>query len=241
MLNPIAELEQPDSGKLISATAAKRDYANAGPFFCPSPDCNDPMRRLFIKESVNGNYFFSHYGNYQHEVKPETLLHKAAVRWFKGKTEFGVPKHALFNERLELNADKTDLEYRGFENHRPYVKLTTIEGREFCIEIKVTHAVDTQKRDIITKCGLPTLEIDLSEFYECNQERCRTDLDFIQMNLDHLLNRTDLKKWIYASNTNNPTIESDDWSGTLLISAISILLGWVLLKKFRRRKNSSIR
>lgn len=89
-LNPIAELDKPDSGNIITPEEAYK-IKDTHNFFCPDFDCKDPKRVLIPAISVNNNYFFRHKGNYKHEIRPETLLHKSAIKWFEGGIEFEVP------------------------------------------------------------------------------------------------------------------------------------------------------
>ncbi len=199
LANPFAELTSPDSGLLISPKTAKT-YQKKSTFYCPDPDCIDPERVLFLKSSPRDRPFFCHRQNYQHDFAPETLLHKSAVRWFIGKTSFEIPDNEppLF-KRVDLDQLKTVTEFRKLPRHVPDVKLMTSDAFEFAVEIFVTNDVKEEKKKIISQFGLPTLRIDLSDFYEENWEKCKTDLDFVKEKLEVLMTDNARKKWVHKS------------------------------------------
>ena len=62
-----------------------------------------------------------------------------------------------------MDREKTELEYRRLERIIPDVKLTTIEGVEFAIEIVVTSDISEDKKKKIDKFNLPTLRISLED------------------------------------------------------------------------------
>lgn len=90
-LNPIAEKNNPDSGQI---TTPKNAYPirKESEFYCPDHDCLDPKRKLIPTKSKLGNYFFKHKPKCTHEIRPETLLHKLAVKWFETREEFEIPQ-----------------------------------------------------------------------------------------------------------------------------------------------------
>jgi hypothetical protein len=199
-LNPIAERDNPDSGKMITPEEAYRIKETAH-FFCPDFDCKDPSRVLIPTISVNKNYFFRHKGNYKHEIRPETLLHKSAIRWFEGRTEFEVPfrktsSYTLDKQLLQLELSKTECEYRKLKVLIPDVKCCSVNGFEFAIEIFVTSDISADKRKLINEFRLPVVRIDLSKFYKKHPHQCRVDLAFINENLTDLLTDVTLKSWI---------------------------------------------
>jgi hypothetical protein len=200
--NPIAEVDNPDSGWIINPAEARPLKEAGHKFFCPDFDCGDPQRGLFIKKSGKGNDFFSHYPGFDHDIGPETLLHKLAVRWFIGKTSFEIPPgKAIDQQVLSLDPEKTIPEYSRLKTMIPDVKLTTIDGFEFALEIFVTNDISWEKKKVIEQFGLPTLRIDLSGFYEKHPEQCRTDKDFVETSLDRLLSDLSLKEWVGAAKT----------------------------------------
>lgn len=191
--NPYAEKDRPDSGVLVTA----EEVRYGGNLFCPHSDCLDPERRLFTKRSKNGRYFFSHYGDYEHPINFETLLHKLAIRYFKDLDEFELPSLNGTLSSIRINSGDTILEYNGLRNIKPDVRLFTDSGKEYFIEIFVTHETKGKKLAVIGEYNIPTVEIDLSQFYHSNFERCKTDLSFVKSNLPRLISDIRLKKWLF--------------------------------------------
>lgn len=195
LLNPIAEIDAPDSGDIVSPSGA-RPLKNEHKFYCPDHDCKDPDRILILAKSKLDKYFFKHKPDFKHEIRPETLLHKLAVKWFENRPNYELPKSGRIKQQtVELDSDKTRLEFRKLERIIPDVKLTTINGLTFAIEIVVTSDISSEKSKLIQEFNLPTVRVNLSAFYNLNQNQCRTDYDFVKENLDKLLSDITLKSW----------------------------------------------
>lgn len=223
-LNPVAELNMPDSGQMIAPEEAYK-IKDQHQFFCPDYDCKDPDRVLIPVISGSKNYFFRHKGNFKHEIRPETLLHKSAIRWFQGKTEFQIPsfvdKAFKVNQQIvAIDPTKTECEYRKLKVLIPDVKLNATNGFEFAIEIFVTSDISAEKKKLIHEFGLPVVRIDLSKFYKKNPHQCRVDIQFINHHLEVLLTDILLKSWVikpsqdiiigkveYREETKQPEIE----------------------------------
>jgi hypothetical protein len=242
MLNPVAETNQPDSGEIVVPTVNLHKKRKEVKFFCPDHDCKDPERKMIIKKSSKGNYFFSHKSGCEHEIRPETLLHKLAISWFKNKTEFEVPEEKsgstiIEQQVLTLNPDKTELEFKGIDTIRPDVLVETTNGLKIAIEIYVTHKIDDEKKIKLQETNTPTIEIDLSEFYENNKEECRVNKSFNDENLDDLLTKITLKKWIIPPDEavgkgKLKTKQASDNTGCFVIAA-SIGLILLIRRLFR--------
>ena len=195
-LNPIAELGNPDSGEIITAYEAYQ-IRKSKLFYCPDYNCRDQRRVLFPKKSSLDNYFFSHSPNCGHDISPETLLHKSAIKWFVAQDNFEVPIGYPGNEGIMyLDKNKTIPEYRELKEFIPDVRLTSKNGFDFGIEIVVTNDITDEKNCQIQKLGLPMLRIDLQDFYHRYPEKCRVDLKFITHNLPALMADSRLKSWI---------------------------------------------
>ncbi len=198
-LNPIAERDSPDSGKFATPKDVypiRKEFN----FYCPDHNCLDPERKLFPAKSKLGNYFFKHNNNYGHDIRPETLLHKLSIKWFKGKGKFEIPSFQVENkvtnqQLVSIDSELTELEYRRLERIIPDVKLTTNNGFQFAIEIVVTSDLSEEKIKLIEQFNLPTIRIDLTKFYEENTDKCRVDYDFVTAKLDELLSDIRLKSW----------------------------------------------
>jgi len=227
-LNPIAEVGGVDSGDITTPFEASQ-MGKEHSFFCPDFDCSDPERRLILKVSKNKNPFFSHHSGYGHDIRPETLLHKLAIKWFKDRTDFEVPEGISGNRRikkqtLNLDVNKTQLEY-SLKEIRPDVKLNTIGGFEFAIEIFVTNDISDLKKELLYQSGIPTLRIDLSDFYKLNKDKCREDKVFVEQHLDSLLNNINLKKWLVCPKEDYPI-------GDLLMEAVPQNTGCMVILPF---------
>jgi hypothetical protein len=203
LLNPIAELDKPDSGNIVTpsrAHALRKEHK----FYCPDHDCKDPNRILIPAKSKLAKYFFKHKPDFGHDIHPETLLHKLAVKWFGDCTAIEIPKSDRIKQQtVELDITRTELEFRKLERIIPDVKLTTIKGFVFVIEIVVTSDIKMEKSKLIEDFKLPTLRIDLSNFYYRNKENCRTDYEFVKSNLDGLLTDINIKSWAIAPTNSN--------------------------------------
>lgn len=195
-LNPIAELNKPDSGELILPIQAfdKRDNSK---FFCPDYDCKDTERILTVKKSNKGNYFFCHRPNCEHDIRPETLLHKLAIKWFIDKEQYEIPfSNQIKRQFIELDKSKTVCEFRQLQRIIPDVILSTFNDFLFAIEIVVTSDIDENKAKLINEFHLPTIRVNLSNFYNQNKNSCQTDFEFIQEHLPKLMEDISLKSWV---------------------------------------------
>lgn len=206
-LNPIAELNNPDSGKFITPENAHnmRTIDKEIKFYCPDASCLDNDRILFPRKSSLGNYHFTHRKEFGHDIQPETLLHKLAIKWFEQKEEFELPSHNKLKNRIaKIDKNKTVLEYNSLDNIRPDVKIEIIDSSEIenvvAIEIVVTNGISEDKLTKVQDYRLQTIIIDLQEFYLNNKEKCRVDVDFIKENLDELLTCSENKSWVVEPN-----------------------------------------
>lgn len=228
-MNPVAELNRPDSGDIVKPAQTKQ----GDKLFCPDHDCGDPDRKLFLKHSSLGNPFFSHRPGFSHPIYPQTLLHKLSVKWFEGQTALEIPEGRVVDKiltRKTLNIDptKTQLEFRQHQSVIPDVIVETEEGFKIAIEIVVSNDVSPEKSILLHELKLPTICIDLSDFYNANKEACRTDIDFIKSNLDRLLQDLVRKRWVRLPPTEmqNPGIE---WKQKQPASTDGCLLSFVAL------------
>jgi hypothetical protein len=198
--NPLGELDHFNSGKYVKPDQAKNFEGHK--FFCPDPKCLDEKRRLSYKVSKNGTPFFSHFPKYHHEINPETLLHKLTIKAFENLDKLEVPP---FNDEYGnyypsqvflIDVDETVPEFRDLEGIRPDVALTSIHGMKLGIEIFVTSKTKEKKIQRIANHKLPTIEINLLEFYNLNRERCKTDIDFINQHAPQLIADPKRKIWL---------------------------------------------
>lgn len=206
VLNPIAEIDRIDSGEVKTPDEAE-PLKGKTTFFCPDYDCKDKERRLILKKSNRGKNFFSHIPGFEHDIRPETLLHKLAIKWFENKTEFEIPAvlssgKKIKKQILKLDPLKTVLEYSRLKTIIPDVKLCSPDNFDFAIEIFVTNDISDTKKKIISEFGLPTIRVDLSKFYNQHSVECRMNKLFVEDNLQSLLTDCNLKTWVV-----NPRLE----------------------------------
>jgi hypothetical protein len=97
---------------------------------------------------------------------------------------------------LPLDPSKTILEYRGLKSLRPDVYLTARNDFSFAVEIFVTRQTEDEKRKKINDLNIPAIEIDLSNFYIENKEKCRADVAFVRPNIDALISNLNLRQWL---------------------------------------------
>jgi len=246
ILNPIAERNEPDSG--LYCTPEEAHKLSNEKFFCIDENCKDPKRGLFLKKSNRGKYFFSHYGNFQHEISPETLLHKLTIKSFEGLTEFELPSFKddqgnFYPKQLFLiDPDKTILEFRELKGIRPDVTIVSTTGMQLAVEVFVTNQTKDQKVQRLSEHKLPTIELNLHDFYFKNKEQCKTDVPFIRDNAPKLVTELHRKKWLQLPEFGQvigltigeePKPEpparahSSTGQGCLLLFVIPILLGMV--------------
>jgi hypothetical protein len=250
ILNPLAEADHIDSGIYITPEQGK---INAGrKFFCPDPDCLDNERRLIFKVSKNGLPFFCHYPDFQHEINPETLLHKLTIKSFEGLIEFELPPFKddqgnFYPQQLFIiDPDKTVLEFRELKGIRPDVTIVSTSGMQLAVEIFVTNRTKDQKVQRLNDHKLPTIELNLNDFYLKNKEQCKTDIPFIKDNAPKLVAELHRKKWLQFPTFDQvigltigeePKPEAPSQSqaspgqGCLVLFVIPILLGmiWLLI------------
>lgn len=199
--NPVAEVRYPDSGWIVTPEET-RELRDSPEFFCPDFDCKDPARKLILKRSQHGNLFFSHRPGYGHSIHPQTLLHKLAVKWFEGKTEFEFPPYTKGNtiikrQNILLNPAETRLEYSRLKQHVPDVKIQSVDGFSIAIEIVVTNDISDKKAKIIEQFGLPTVRIELTSFYRQYPTECKINKEFVESKLDELLTDIKRKSWVH--------------------------------------------
>ncbi|MFN8296366.1 MAG: hypothetical protein U0T69_09240 [Chitinophagales bacterium] len=254
LINPIAELNNPDSGKFITPGDAHnmRAIDKKVKFYCPDVSCLDKERILFLRKSLIGNYHFSHRKGFGHDISPQTLLHKLAIKWFEDKEVFELPNHNKLNNRVvKIDKNKTILEYNSLNEIIPDVKIEIIDSSEIenviAIEIVVTNDILEDKLRKIQDYKLQTITIDLQEFYWNNKDKCRVDVDFVKENLDKLLTSLENKRWITEPNfvknelEDNPALPEKNKDNRKDTSIVKYILGfsflYFLYKIFYKKKD----
>lgn len=195
-------------GKIVEITEVESGLACG----CVCPLCGGRL------EAVKGEkraWHFRHYGEECNLVNAQqTALHILAKEIIAEEKVFMFPGYTI--GKADLNK-KYELHYELPEILEKYTKDSTkincnsvvcekrvsdivpdiivnVGGKECIIEIAVTHFVDETKRNKIIKIGIPTVEVDLSDYI--NEPDMREKLK------DILVNNDKHKKWIYNPQKN---------------------------------------
>lgn len=93
-------------------------------------------------------------------------------------TEFEFPSFKDDNgnyypaQTIPIDPDKTIMEFRDLQGIRSDVTITSLGGMQVAIEIFVTNRTKEKKIQRIEDHKLPTIEINLKDFYQLNRDRC---------------------------------------------------------------------
>lgn len=166
---------------------------------CVCPACHEP---LVAKKGSKRMHHFAHYAGHNCEYGYETSLHLAAKEILSKASKIILPpvyvsfpnsykKDELVCDAKEIEIEKVELEKR-FGDVIPDV-VVYAGGRQFFIEIYVTHCIDEEKLQKLRKADISTIEIDLST------KNSMTSIDELT---DILLSDNDLKRWKYNSLAN---------------------------------------
>lgn len=166
---------------------------------CTCPSCGEP---LVAKKGTKRMHHFAHHAEQNCEYGYETSLHLAAKEILSKSKKIVLPpvyvvfpesykKDELVSDAQELEIEDITLEKR-FGDVIPDVVIYA-NGRQYFIEIFVTHRVDDEKLQKLRKADISTIEIDLS------REASITSMDELT---DLLLSDNDKKQWKYNSLAN---------------------------------------
>lgn len=136
---------------------------------CICPACGE---RLIAKKGPKVQHHFAHYTGKNCEYGYESSLHLAAKEILSNAKKIMIPPvyvsfpnsykaDELVSKAKEIVIDKVELEKR-FNDVVPDIVVYS-GGKQFFIEIYVTHPIDEQKLEKIQKAGISTIEIDLSK------------------------------------------------------------------------------
>lgn len=159
---------------------------------CICPSCQS---KLIARKGRKKVGHFAHYNKEECSTGYETTIHLLAKDILINEKVLKLPKLEMpfenYSSGLIANAqlitlDKVILEKR-LDSIIPDVVIES-KGQQLIIEIFVTHKINDQKRLIIQKLGISTLEIDLSKIH--------TEITYEE--LRHILiNNIDNKGWVY--------------------------------------------
>ena len=161
---------------------------------CVCPACDMP---LVAKKGEKMMHHFAHHAGHNCEYGYESSLHLAAKDILSKAKKIVIPpvyvkfpdsykKDELVCEEREINIDRVELEKR-YNDIIPDIVIYA-GGRQFFVEIFVTHCIDDVKLEKLKKANISTIEIDLSKKNETITTEELTEL---------LLSNSNEKKWKY--------------------------------------------
>ncbi|QCK15227.1 hypothetical protein [Mangrovivirga cuniculi] len=238
--NPVAKIGDPIQGKIITPIDAEgennpRDKVK---YYCPCQNCKDPDRLLVLSRSPKGNYFFKHRSGFEHEWKPMTLLHLYIQEYLAKENiilikDFNTKNFKVRKQNISINPFMTTIEDNCHEDIRFDVTVITKSGLKITIEVIVTNDITQQKVDKIRKSKIPTLRIDLSQFYYENRLECQSDPEFVKSHTKGLVEDIANQDWVQTPSENEVRkhfefVEKKDetgWGIVALIFGVIVLFG----------------
>lgn len=163
---------------------------------CICPACGEP---LVAKKGSKMTHHFAHHAGHNCEYGYESSLHLAAKDILSKTRKFILPpvyvvfpnsykKDELVCEAKEIEVEKVELEKR-FGGVIPDV-VVYAGGKQFFVEIYVTHRIDEEKLKKLQQADISTIEIDLSQ---------KDSITSVEELTELLLLNSDKKKWKYNS------------------------------------------
>ena len=163
---------------------------------CVCPACGEP---LVAKKGSKMMHHFAHHAGHNCEYGYESSLHLAAKNILSTAKRLTVPpvyvvfpdsykSNELVSEAKEIEIEKVELEKR-FGDVIPDI-VVYAGGKQFFIEIYVTHPIDEEKLAKLRRADVSTIEIDLSK------KKSITSLEELE---DILLQDNEEKTWKYNS------------------------------------------
>lgn len=161
---------------------------------CVCPACGES---LVAKKGNKVMHHFAHYAGHNCEYGYESSLHLAAKEILSNAKKIIIPavylvfpesykKEELISESKEIKIDKVVLEKR-YNDIVPDIVIYA-GGKQFFVEIFVTHKIDDEKLTKLRSANISTIEIDLSKKSETVTTTELTDI---------LLNDSSEKRWKY--------------------------------------------
>lgn len=161
---------------------------------CVCPACGE---LLVAKKGAKMMHHFAHHAGHNCEYGYESSLHLAAKDILSRAKRIVTPpvfvkfpdsykKEELVFEEREINIDRVELEKR-YNDIIPDIVIYA-GGKQFFVEIFVTHRIDDEKLEKLRKANISTIEIDLSKKSETITTEELTAI---------LLGNNDEKKWKY--------------------------------------------
>lgn len=150
------------SGELVYVLDVKDEYMDS----CRCPECNDI---LTVKKCPKHGKtpHFAHRNNLNCKGAQMSAIHWEAIQLIKKEMAVMAPRYDKEGEIYNVSAKKltfvsvTEEDRNECDGIRPDIVGITKDGNHWAIEIRYTHEVDLNKRNIILKSGVTCLEIDV--------------------------------------------------------------------------------
>ena len=149
-------------GELIHISEVKSGLAEN----CLCPKCGS---FLVAKKGDIRKHHFAHYNFENCLGAQETAIHLLAKEILLQEKCVSLVSSATTDTHNLLRFNKLSIEVRG--HGLVFDAVGYGEVNDLAIEIKVTHEVDSRKREIVVNNGIRMIEIDLSEFLSCEFTR----------------------------------------------------------------------
>lgn len=175
---------------------------------CVCPNCKQP---LIAAKGDKNIHHFKHDKDDLDKHCFESVLHIAAKDIFykysntvlppvtlNRKNEYG--QHLKFLGKQEIEYKKVELE-KPYGNIIPDIKLTTIDDKEYFVEIAVTHKVSYEKYQNLKIGNISTIEINLDHIYKSLKEK-KKNLTIEQLD-SYIINNVDNRYWIFNKERND--------------------------------------
>ena len=179
------------AGQLVSVNDVERGLQKD--IVCPS--CKNP---LVARKGRQRTHHFAHSNGTDCPTAFQTVLHMRAKEIIAEEKHIFIPEHSvklpgrrkpfnIINSR-KIILDDVWIEKR-IDKIIPDV-FAKASGRELLIEIRVSHAVEASKLDLIKKMNISAIEVNLSDLHagKYDDEILRT----------RLFEKHDRKKWLYS-------------------------------------------
>ncbi len=169
---------------------------------CSCPSCGE---LLVAKQGKINNHHFAHISGADCPGSYETLLHLFAKETLANAEHIQLPTLdvEIFSVRYQrsflfrpnhcpggkFNISSVRLE-ENIGDIIPDIVLESPDGSKLLVEIYVTHKVDETKFKKIEEIGIPTIEVDLSDFKII-------DGDSVHKLQELLINQVGKKRWVY--------------------------------------------
>lgn len=150
---------------------------------CVCPACKEAMQANKGQKNI---HYFCHDRKSGKNIEKchEITMHMLAEQIIKEKKMIKIPKYSGIIESRQLCFKDVEVEERNDRSDiQPDIVGITEEGHRYLIEIKFSHAVDSEKKAKIYNDNLTCVEIDISK-------QSMDDLE------DFLLNRVEDREWI---------------------------------------------